>query len=1456
MRYIALSVMKISLVRRLIVTFFLCFITTWATWSQISQGGIPPSFILGALPEPQTHLLSPPDMQRVRQEDAVSPVYLVGRGIPVNINILHSGRWDSLADGSSICRLKIKAPGAKALGVYYNLFRLPEGAKLFLYNEEKTHIIGAFTTLNNPSAGLFATEPIEGENIMLEYYQPAMTSEPPQINIMEIAYIYRWGMPSQSNNRRGFGDSGNCQVNVNCSEGNNWDNQKRSVVRIFMKLGNTYGWCTGVLMNNTAQDCTPYILTADHCGSGSSASDRNQWIFYFNYQAPGCSNPSSQGTLASQTMTGCTLKASSGGGSSTGSDFYLVQLNNNIPQSYNPFFAGWNRTTAGSSSGVGIHHPSGDIKKISTYTSPISAISIDGIGYTHWLVRFVQTANGHSVPEEGSSGSPLFNSSGLVIGDLTGVTGIGGCSYPSDQLIYGRIYYSWDKNGTTASRRLKDWLDPGNTNATSLNGTNAPCGPQPVVADFVGNPTTIFAGQSVNFTDLSTGNPTSWNWTFTGGIPASSTQQHPQNIVYNTAGTYTVSLTASRAGSSDTKTKTAYITVLVNTGNASCDTLSNILPSHPLVIYSAGPGQGYVCGHNVYGDVAKAEKFTAPPAHQVTRVMLGFAVAKSNSTTRTFNVRIWAADGPGGAPGTVLGSTTYKYADAAADVAAQRISTVTFPSPVSVSGQFYAGIEFGYQAGDTLALASNQDGNTNPTTAWEKTSSGFWQSFNDGTSFTWQLNIAQFIMPEICSANATAPPTANFITSNTTICAGTTISFTDISTGNPTSWNWSFPGGTPSSSTQQNPMITYPTPGTYNVTLVVSNAYGNNTKTVSNLITVRPKPQLSASGSPVTCYGQTDGAVNISASGGQPPYQYLWSNAATSQNLHNIPPGAYSVTVTDANGCSNTASASVTEPAPIHVAANISNSACSNPTGSIQLSVSGGTGTYSFLWNTGANTQHIVNVFAGSYSVTVYDANNCTKTADYIVNSISGPTVTSTIRNVSCYNGNDGSIALSVSGAFPPFSYLWSTGNTTSLVTNLQAGNYQYTVTDAQNCQVIRSVPVTQPTELIAFITGMDTRCGENNGSAMAVGSGGIPPYSYLWSNGAATSELANLAAGLYHVTIHDQNGCEVVRSMLIASSLPLQINTSGNRPTCDNPANGTLTVTVIQGTPPYTFQWNNGSQSNTQQGVPSGTYTVTVSDAQQCTATGIVNLSFNGAQISASIQPVIGCVEKNNGGVVLTITNASQPVNTQWSNGALGPSLTGLSVGSYSATITEGNGCIHRRTFDVPLSDTLIVQVEVTSADSGTLGSATALVSGGLPPYHYGWSNGDTTPSVTNLTPGHYSLTVSDQNGCQQSVFFFVDHNNAVPATDDKKQGLIRIYPNPNHGWIYLNCRLSEISTIRVEIGDMMGRRVMEKVFSVEKNQIVTLDLSSLPPSFYSLRISRNAEEYYRGLIIKSTPQ
>lgn len=376
----------------------------------------------------------------------------------------HSWTKNQLENGDVLYRLGIESTDALALGLYFEDFYLPDGARMFVYDPEIEEYYGAYTSENNKASGFFNPELIKGDRIVLEYYEPHSVRGKGHMKLTQVLHAYRSPYVKAE---RDFGDSGDCEVNVNCSEGWGKSNQRDAVLRLLIKNGNSGSWCTGSLINNTSQDKTPYVLTADHCGKYSSDEDMLQWRFYFNYQSEECETPEDEPTL--RTMIGCEKIAASSNADILGSDFFLVKLNNEIPESYNPFFIGWNRDGLGSNSGYTIHHPQGDIKKISKYNEALESATYDsGIPGAYWEVSWVETENGHGVTEGGSSGSPIFDHNGYIIGTLTG--GGASCSALTAPDYYGKFAIHWEDNGTAADVQLAPWLDPDNTGQLTLDG--------------------------------------------------------------------------------------------------------------------------------------------------------------------------------------------------------------------------------------------------------------------------------------------------------------------------------------------------------------------------------------------------------------------------------------------------------------------------------------------------------------------------------------------------------------------------------------------------------------------------------------------------------------------------------------------------------------------------------------------------------------------------------------------------------------------------------------------------------------------------------------------------------------------------------------------------------------------------------------------------------------------------
>jgi hypothetical protein len=338
---------------------------------------------------------------------------------------------------------------------------MPEGSKLFLYNDSHAQIIGAFTSRNNKPDGRFATGLLRGETITLEYYEPERVSAPGRIRIGYIVHGYKDIFKDFPLLEKDYGNSGPCEVNVNCTQGAAWQNEKRAVAMILTSNGSRI--CSGIMINNVRQDLAPYFLTANHCIEGDTPGT---WIFMFNYESPGCANI--DGPL-NYTLTGSTALAYD-----DTSDFALLRLNETPPDSFKLHWAGWNAGTATPSSGACIHHPSGDIKKISLVTSSfIDSSWTDTPTHSHWRV-FWSTG----VTEPGSSGAAIFDQNHHIVGQLHG--GPSACSGDDKSDMFGKFSWSWNY-GSTPATRLKDWLDPDNTGLLTLDGWDKTLG----VRDYV-----------------------------------------------------------------------------------------------------------------------------------------------------------------------------------------------------------------------------------------------------------------------------------------------------------------------------------------------------------------------------------------------------------------------------------------------------------------------------------------------------------------------------------------------------------------------------------------------------------------------------------------------------------------------------------------------------------------------------------------------------------------------------------------------------------------------------------------------------------------------------------------------------------------------------------------------------------------------------------------------------------
>ena len=539
-------------------------------FAQIAEGGTPASF--ACKEELQLRSTKIPftapinfDVAALKAEDKMAEeagvLLRTSVIIPADLNMDNAGEWSVLPDGLNVWRLTIKAPDAIATMLYYDRFFIPDGGKLFIYNANRTHLLGAYTSKTNPDDRRFATEFVAGDEIILEYNEPPSAGNLiPDIRISGIGYGYNYLEVYQTvfgifDKLPGIFNQ-SCQVNIKCPEGNNWQDQKKGVAKTIAPVGNSGYLCSGTLVNNTAQDLTPYYLSAHHCFDDSKI-EYDKIMFYFHYESEGCETTTPAGTktmVGAQMLVDLPIKGSSDGA--------LLILKDHIPEEYNVYYNGWDRRNTAATSGVGIHHPKGEIKKISTFTSPVthsrwSGQDGPGAADAHWQVVFAKTQSGYSQVEGGSSGSPLFNQAGLVVGTLTGGTAAN-CTSGSTN-YYGKLWYHWDNANALAgnTQKMKDYLDPHNSGVETLPGIyNAVTGNNDLVALTV-NPGELMPTFSANRTGYSMNVPNNVDQITVSATPAAQNATITGTGIYTlNIGNNTIRVVVTAPGSSISKTYT------------------------------------------------------------------------------------------------------------------------------------------------------------------------------------------------------------------------------------------------------------------------------------------------------------------------------------------------------------------------------------------------------------------------------------------------------------------------------------------------------------------------------------------------------------------------------------------------------------------------------------------------------------------------------------------------------------------------------------------------------------------------------------------------------------------------------------------------------------------------------------------------------------------------------------
>lgn len=551
--------------------------------------------------------------------------------------------------------------------------------------------------------------------------------------------------------------------------------------------------------------------------------------------------------------------------------------------------------------------------------------------------------------------------------------------------------------------------------------------------------------------------------------------------------------------------------------------------------------------------------------------------------------------------------------------------------------------------------------------------------------------------------------------------------------------------------------------GNYGVT--VTNSTGCAADTMFSIKDIQG-PSITLTKTNVLCAQGNTGAIAIvSPHDNATNYSFLWTNGSTANALSSIATGDYGVVVTDkATGCHGSANVLITEPDKLTLESTQTNVACAGNTGSITTIGKGGTGAYTYAWSSGPTTASLSSISAGTYTVTLTDANSCQVIQPFTITAPSTLAATAAAVDVSCNAGTNGKVSLSVTGGSTPYRYLWSNGATTQNIQGLTAATYTVTVTDASNCSVIVPQAVTQLPALAISESITAVLCNSgNNGAINITASGGRTPYFYAWSNGITTEDLTSLTAQAYVVTVTDANGCAFSKSITVTQPTALALSSPvATNVSCFGGTNGGFTVSGSGGTSPLTYKWSTQSafsSTSNISGLSAGSYSVTVKDANNC------EVSSNSLPITQPTAIVVNatlaldsCRTGTKGKIDLTVAGGTSAYTYAWSKNGGGYSastedISSIASGTYYLSLTDASSCVFKDTFEITAPAALAIS-NLNPTNLACFGVATGsfspAITGGITPYTYLWSNSANTKNINNLAAGTgYTLTVTDAYQC-----------------------------------------------------------------------------------------------------------
>lgn len=1102
--------------------------------------------------------------------------------------------------------------------------------------------------------------------------------------------------------------------------------------------------------------------------------------------------------------------------------------------------------------------PTANAGPVDTVSCYVPTAVLQGSGSTGSNFSYLWTAsNGGNITSGASTLTPTVNAGGTYTLVVTNATN--GCTKSSATAVTGYttppavaitngsltcVVNTVTLNTTTnATAPTFAWTGPNNFTSSAQNPTVSAAGNYQVMvtdslsgctkldtatvitntaapgASATGGTLTCVVG-NVTITAATPDTTAAFAWTGPNGF--ASTQQNPS---VSAAGAYNLVVTSATNGCTSAATATVALNntppaaAAATPGNLNCN-------NSQIQLSGAGSSQGNGFGYNWTtpdGNIVSGANTLTPIVNQAGTYNLA-VIDSLNGCTATAGTSVVSSP----AVTAAIGAQT----NVACNGGATGAATVT---PGGGNGTFI----YAWSNGANTATAANL------------AAGAYSVSVTDGENCTATATVT-ISQPDPLAANATATAqTANGINDGTATAnpGGGTANYTYLWSNNATTQT-----------------ITGLAPGSYSVTVTDANSC-----TAVQTVTVNAfncALSASISGVNLTCNGANNGSATVTLQGAGEPVTYAWSNGGNTPTQNNLAAGVYTVSVTDANNCPAELSVTIAEPLPL--AANASATPESNAganDGTATALPTGGAGTYSYLWSNNSTTQTITGLAPGTYTVTVTDVNGCTNAQTVVVNAFNcalGPQAN--ITQPACFGQSNGAITVTLAGGTAPFTYAWSNGASTATVSNLAAGTYQVTITDANDCQAIESAVLTDPAAVsaTAAVTAQPACPAEPTGVALASATGGTGAYSYAWSNGISTAEAANLTAGTYTVTVSDANGCTSTSTANIVSTDNVPPTVGLQNATLPLNANGSAAVTLTA----LNAQLGDNCAVASHSIEPAsfncsdlGQHTVTVTVTDQAgltaTATATVTVVDNMAPVLTCPNSMTVCSYNN----TVTYNNPIAQDNClgeggEWNleSGLPSGSVFPAGVTTQLFTYTDASGNEGACSFEVIVLEPVNFSNILVTNDAGGLGNGAIniTVTGGVGPYTYKWFHEGqviaTTEDLTGLTEGLYTVEVTDANGC---VFLTenIEVRTVTNAVEPAWLSGIKLQPNPTAGMLRIVLNGVPAGMLEISVIDNTGRALLTTI--TENQQTETLDCSTLPQGLYIVRFRTGNEIGMRKLVI-----